>query len=328
MSGRMLFTSSATDSRKVSLVTSGQCKLFPTVVTTPTTEHFLDFDLSEEKGCQALTSALIAMPQADASVPPLPPRVKLMALARSQWVRQPTNQASFSILPTSGGAFKLSSDKEPVYSMYITLPEEDVTMGFLEISEDEKLKQFHVQTLKAYAAISSHCNYQLAVAIGQVVDPDQLLQCLRTEGLSYSVSSAYFSLASSLHLQAEVAMRLMMRGEFIVPLSQCTKSISLFPAAPQRREEQVYRVTMAPLPGLHPAQRNQTNISHNITSTFSQTAVWSVANGGEERATAVEGEWVERREGGKEGRQCVGGKEERKEGDELMELGRKEKDTS
>lgn len=270
----MIFTCSETDSCLVTLVAKEQCKLFPTVLSTPTSEHVVDFDLSPEKGCYSLASSLIAAPPVDSGVAPCPPRIKVMALAPSQWVRQQTKTTNFSIVPTPGGTFQIFADKDPVYSICITLPEEDITMDILELSEDEQLMEFHIQTLKAYAAITSHSNCILTPIIGQVVDSEQLLQCLRTEGLRFSLLSAYYSLVSSLHLQMEVSLRLTMRGEFIIPLSQCTKSATLFPAAPQKPKEQVYRVAMAPLPGLHPALRNQANMSHNISSTFSQTAVW------------------------------------------------------
>ena len=145
-------------------------------------------------------------------------------------------------------------------------------MEFLELSEHNKLLEFHIRTLEAYAAVSSHSNLQLAEAISLILDPQQLFQCLKEDGMRFSLKAAYFNLLSVLHLQHKVQLRLMMRGEFILPREQCTQSISLFPTVTQQqpKQRQVYRIAMAPLPGLDPALINQANISHNITSTFSR----------------------------------------------------------
>ena len=249
--------------QKISFVVNDKSKLFPTVITTPSTERVVDFDFSPEIGCNSLYSTLIST-RLDPKVPPCPPRMRLMALTTSQWVRQPAHKVSFTTQPAAGGALQLSSDKEPAYSIFITLPEEDTVMDILEVSENEKLLQFYIHTLEAYTAVSSHSNRQLAEAISFMLDQKQLLQCLKVEGTRFSLRAAYINLLSTLHLDHEVSTRLMMRGEYIIPLSECTKSVSLFPMAPQEPEEQVYSIATAPWPAL----TNQAKISHNISSTF------------------------------------------------------------
>lgn len=260
-----------TATREISLKTNTNCKLFPTVVITPSTERVVDFDFTPDLLCHPLSSMLIAS-QPGTKPPLCPTRLRLMALESSHWLRQPTQRASFSIHPAPGGAFQVSANRETVYSIFTTLPEEDTTMDILEISEDRQLLDFHIQTLQAYRAVSSHSNLKIAEEIGALMDTEQLLQCLKLDGMRYSLRAAYFQLLSELHLKHDVRTRLMMCGEFILPRSECTRSVPLFCLAAQPPPEQIFRIAAAPLPGLDPALRNQANISHNITSTFSPMA--------------------------------------------------------
>ena len=260
---------SSPPAKKISLVASGGCKLFPTVIITPSTEQFINFDFTPYIGCQSISSVLTSA-RADYKLGPCLPRMKIMAFVPSQWMRQPVHKANFSTQSVTGGCLQLTADKEPVYSIYATLPEEDSVINIQELSENHELLEFHIQTLKAYSAVCSHSNQQLAEAISALLDTDQLLQCLRVEGMRFELRAAYLNLLSSLHLEHEVLTRLMMRGEFILPRSECTRSISLYPLHVKKPQKMIYSIAKAPLPGLDPALCNQANISHNITSTFSR----------------------------------------------------------
>jgi len=92
---------------------------------------------------------------------PCVPRMKIMAFARSQWVRQPVHKASFSTHSVTGGALQLTAEKDPVYSIYATLPEEDTVINILELSENHKLMGFHIQTLEAYSAVCSRFSQRI-----------------------------------------------------------------------------------------------------------------------------------------------------------------------
>ena len=173
------------------------------------------------------------------------------------------------------------ADREPNYTLYVTLPEEDTVMSILELSEHHDLIDFHIQALEAYCSVSSHSNLEISEAISSHFDSDQLLQCLRTAGMRYELRAAYLRLLSYLHLEHEVRTRLMMRGEFILPLSDCTRSVPLFPLSAteaSQRKPTVYRIAMAPLFGLDSALCSQANISHDITSTFSKMASCSASD--------------------------------------------------
>ena len=274
MSGKMTFSCTSEASahsppaKEISLVASGGCKLFPTVIITPSTEQFVQFNLSPALGCQPISSVLIST-QAGDKLSPCPPRMKIMAVT-TQWVRQPTHKPGFSTSSAAGDALQLTAEKDPVYSIFATLPEEDTVLSIHELSEHHRLMAFHIQTLGAYSAVCSHSNRPLAETIDSLLDPAQLLECLKVEGMRFELRAAYLQLLSSLHLEHEVLTRLMMRGEFILSRSECTRSVSLFSLHTKKPQKAIYRIAMAPLPGLDPALSNQTNISHNISSTFSR----------------------------------------------------------
>ena len=146
-------------------------------------------------------------------------------------------------------------------------------IDLLELSEDNELRRFHICTLEAYKAVTSHCNKGIAKKVGAVMDTQQLLQCLKLKGMHFSLRAAYIDLVNSLYLEVEVRNKLMTRGEFILSLSDCSRSVSLSPVMPKERKQTIYCLAMAPLPGLSLAHRNQTYMSHNITSTFSRAPV-------------------------------------------------------
>lgn len=85
---------------------------------------------------------------------------------------------------------------------------------------------------------------------------------------------AYLKLFFALHLKHEVNARLAMRAEFVIPLSECTQSVSLFPlptATPT--QQKVFRLSHAPLPGKGGGGgvggvANQ--LCHNVSSSFSR----------------------------------------------------------
>lgn len=276
----MTFTSSYDDegsgctSKRAVLVASPGTKLFPTVVVTPMSDHVISFDFAPTESCKPLSSIFkpLVDDAAHIELPPPPPlcprRMKVTALTSSCWRRQPMYRANYKYSIASGGALQLTTEKEPSHSIYITLPQEDRVMDILEISEKHDLMNFHIRTLEAYAAVCSHSNLELTRAISQHIDCRQLLQCLRTDGMRSELKAAYLKLVTYLYLEHEVQTRLLMRGEFILPLSKCTQSVPLFPvvATSNGSKSKEYSLRSAVLPGV---SLGQWDIQHNITSSFS-----------------------------------------------------------
>ena len=274
LSGHMTFSTAvpgqevspeAMASQKVTLRVRKRCKLFPTVITTPSTEKVIDLDFTPDLCCHSISSTLTP-PSSGAKLPSCPPRFKMMVLTPSQWVRQAFKSVPYTSVVTSEGAVKVQSHKEPTYSICATLPEEDVVINLLELSEHEKLLKFHICSLEAYKAVSSHCNESIAKKVGDILDSEQLLHCLELRGMQSSLRTAYIDLFNSLHLELEVRNKLITRGEFILPLSECHRSIPLF--SPQPKHKTVYQMAAAVSFKADPALMNRASLS---ISSFAQT---------------------------------------------------------
>lgn len=96
---------------------------------------------------------------------------------------------------------------------------------------------------------------------------------MQVSGMRYELRAAYLKLLTYLHLDHEVNTRLLMRGEFVLPCSECTEFIPLFgaPGSTSRgtNSGRPFSILSAPLPG---ANLLASAIKHNISSSFSQTA--------------------------------------------------------
>ena len=262
--------------KRAVLVASPGTKLFPTAIITPMFEHVIEFDFAPIDPYQPLSSVVFKPLMDDSAylddptAPLCPRRIKVLALTESCWRRQPMYQANYKTSVGSRGALQVTTEKDPSLSIFVTLPQEDRVMDILEISEHHKLMNFHIRTLEAYAAVCSHSNLELAKMISQHINCKQLLQCLKTAGMRSELKAAYLKLVTYLHLEHEVQTRLLMRGEFILPLSKCTHSVSLFPVVAKsngaKPTKQEFSLKSAMLPGVC---LGQSAIQHNITSSFS-----------------------------------------------------------
>ncbi len=91
--------------------------------------------------------------------------------------------------------------------------------------------------------------------------------------MRYELRAAYLKLLTYLHLDHEVNTRLLMRGEFVLPCSECTKYVPLFSTPGCSRVNATngrpFSLMSAPLPG---SNLVAASIKHSISSNFSQTA--------------------------------------------------------
>ena len=259
-------TPNTSSSHKKTLSVQTHCKLFPTVITTPSTDKVIDLDFTPDLCCKSIASTLVP-PSSGAKLPPCPHRFRLMVLSPSQWVRQPFHKVPFTTsLPPEGG-MKVESHREPSYSVCATLPEEDQVMDLLELSENEQLINFHMSTLKAYSAVSSNCNEAITKKVAAILDPEQLLRCLKLRGMHYSLRATYTQLFNTLHLDPEVHTKLVTRSEFILPLTACETSVPLFLSATQHKPTSPTTCGVGwETAEVDQALSNQARVTHNIKS--------------------------------------------------------------
>lgn len=194
----MVFTSDAHSAEqqqriKITFTAYDSAKLFPTVIVTPTTDTVMEMDFNPAPKCRSLSSCFVSPISTDYSRDKCPassfcpPRLKLMRYAKSLWVRQSTRPSGYTVDSTASGSFKVLS-KETDFDIFVTLPQEDVVMDVLEISEDLELMGFLICTLEAFCAVCSHSNLTLAKSISQYIDSEQLLNCLHVSPMGCALN--------------------------------------------------------------------------------------------------------------------------------------------
>lgn len=99
----------------------------------------------------------------------------------------------------------------------------------MELTEHEELLKFHYHTLRLYSAVCALGNNRVAHALCSHVDESQLLYAIENKYVPGLLRAGYYDLLIDTYLNTYATARLMMNNEFIVPMTDETKSITLFP---------------------------------------------------------------------------------------------------
>lgn len=189
-------------------------------------------------------------------VPQCPPRLDVQMLTPVIWSRMPNH----FLAPETGRV----SDKlgwmvlcqEPLTMMALHIPEEnrsellhharsyksdrssliftDLTpvpsrcIDILELSERMDLLKFHYHTLKLYGSVCALGNNRVAHALCSHVDESQLFYAIENTYLPGPMRSGFYDLLISMHLESAKRNRLGTNKEFIVPMTDETRSITLY----------------------------------------------------------------------------------------------------
>lgn len=89
--------------------------------------------------------------------------------------------------------------------------------------------QFHYHALRLYSAVCALGNNRVAHALCSHVDESQLLYAIQNKHMPGLLRAGYYDLLIDIHLSTYATARLMMNSEYIVPMTEETKSITLFP---------------------------------------------------------------------------------------------------
>lgn len=101
-------------------------------------------------------------------------------------------------------------------------------VDILELSELNDLLKFHHHTLRLYSALSAHGNTQVSHALCSHVDQSQLLFALQCSRMQGHLRTGYYNLLISIHLDAYASARQAMNHEYIVPLTETARSVTLY----------------------------------------------------------------------------------------------------
>nr|XP_040033351.1 ryanodine receptor 2 isoform X4 [Gasterosteus aculeatus aculeatus] len=203
-------------------------KLFPAVFAQATSPNVFQFELGRIKNVMPLSAGLFKSERRN-PVPQCPPRLHVQFLTPVLWSRVPNHFLKVSASRVNDRHGWLVQCNKPLQFMSLHIPEENKSVDILELSEQSDLLKFHYHTLRLYSAICALGNNRVAHALCSHVDEAQLLQAIENKYMPGLLRAGYYDLLIDIHLSSYTTARLMMNSEYIVPMTDETKSITLFP---------------------------------------------------------------------------------------------------
>uniref|UniRef100_A0A7N6BB89 Ryanodine receptor 3 n=1 Tax=Anabas testudineus TaxID=64144 RepID=A0A7N6BB89_ANATE len=208
-------------------------KLFPAVFVLPTSANLFQFEFVKIKDAMPLSSAIFKSEHRN-PVPQCPPRLDVQTIVAVLWSRMPNTFLNVETARVSERHGWVVQCLEQLQMMAVHIPEENRCLDILELSEHEDLRKFHYHTLKLYCALCALGNTRVAHALCTHLDQSQLLYTIDNQYLSGMLREGFYNVLMSIHLETAKEARLMMNNEFIIPLTDETRSIKLFPDESKR----------------------------------------------------------------------------------------------
>ncbi|XP_020570403.2 ryanodine receptor 3 isoform X4 [Oryzias latipes] len=203
-------------------------KLFPAVFVLPTSPNLFQFEFVKIKDAMPLSSAMFKS-EHNNPVPQCPPRLDVQTIVAVLWSRMPNTFLNVETARVSERHGWVIQCLEPLQMMAVHIPEENRCLDILELSEHEDLRKFHYHTLKLYCALCALGNTRVSHALCSHLDQSQLLYTIDNQYLSGMLREGFYNVLISIHLETAKEARLMMNNEFIIPVTDETRSIKLFP---------------------------------------------------------------------------------------------------
>ncbi|KAA8581146.1 hypothetical protein FQN60_002727 [Etheostoma spectabile] len=193
-----------------------------------TSPNVFQFELGRIKNVMPLSAGLFKSERKN-PIPQCPPRLHVQFLTPVLWSRVPNHFLEVSASRVNDRHGWLVQCNQPLQFMTLHIPEENKSVDILELSEQRDLLKFHYHTLRLYSAICALGNNRVAHALCSHVDEAQLLQAIENKYMPGLLRTGYYNLLIDIHLSSYTTARLMMNNEYIVPMTDETKSITLFP---------------------------------------------------------------------------------------------------
>ncbi|XP_031717451.1 ryanodine receptor 3 isoform X2 [Anarrhichthys ocellatus] len=208
-------------------------KLFPAVFVRPTSANLFQFEFVKIKDAMPLSSAIFKSEHRN-PVPQCPPRLDVQTIVAVLWSRMPNTFLHVETARVSERHGWVVQCLEQLEMLAVHIPEENRCLDILELSEHEDLRKFHYHTLKLYCALCALGNTRVAHALCSHLDQSQLLNTIDNQYLSGMLRDGFYNVLISIHLETAKEARLMMNNEFIIPVTDETRSIKLFPDESKR----------------------------------------------------------------------------------------------
>ncbi|KAM6389925.1 ryanodine receptor 1-like, partial [Rhynochetos jubatus] len=208
-------------------------KLFPAVFVLPTSQNVIQFELGKLKNIMPISAAMFSSERKNPE-PQCPPRLGIQVLTPVTWSRMPHEFLTVETTRLGEGQGWAVECPHPLLMMALHIPEENRCIDILELSERLDLLRFQQHTLRLYRAVCALGNNRVAHALCSHVDQNQLLFAIECPELPGPLRSGYYDLLLAMHLDAAHRARSSMSAEFIIPMTEATKSITLFPHGTRR----------------------------------------------------------------------------------------------
>ncbi|MEQ2219345.1 Ryanodine receptor 1, partial [Xenoophorus captivus] len=203
-------------------------KLFPAVFIQPTNQNMAQLELGKLKNIMPISAAMFRSERKN-PVPQCPPRLDVQMLTPVIWSRMPNNFLKPEVGKMTERLGWMVECVEPLIMMALHIPEENRCIDILELSERLDLMKFHYHTLMLYCAVCALGNNRVAHALCSHVDESQLFYATENTYLPGPLRSGYYDLLISIHLESAKRARLGTNREFIIPMTEETLSIKLYP---------------------------------------------------------------------------------------------------
>ncbi|XP_071656899.1 ryanodine receptor 1 isoform X4 [Patagioenas fasciata] len=203
-------------------------KLFPAVFALPTSQNVIQFELGKLKNIMPISAAMFSSERKNPE-PQCPPRLAIQALTPVTWSRMPNEFLAVETTRLGERQGWGVECTQPLVMMALHIPEENRCLDILELSERQDLLRFQWHTLKLYCAVCALGNNRVAHALCSHVDQAQLLYAMESAELPGPLRAGYYDLLLAMHLDAAQRARASMSTEFIIPMTDATKAITLFP---------------------------------------------------------------------------------------------------
>uniref|UniRef100_A0A8C4NJ27 Ryanodine receptor 2 n=1 Tax=Eptatretus burgeri TaxID=7764 RepID=A0A8C4NJ27_EPTBU len=203
-------------------------KLFPAVFVQPTNANVFQFELGRIKNVMSLSAGMFKSERQNPT-PQCPPRLSLQMMTPVLWSRVPNRFLRSEVFRDGERQGWAVQCTDPLIMMALHFPEENRCIDILELSEQKDLLTFQVFTLRLYSALCALGNSRVAHALCSHVPENQFLYTIESEFLPGPLRSVFYELLIDIHLQMYATVRATMSNEFIVPMTEETRYITLFP---------------------------------------------------------------------------------------------------
>ncbi|XP_074531886.1 ryanodine receptor 2 [Halichoeres trimaculatus] len=226
--GLLTFTSSGVEMSTFYQVEAGT-KLFPAVFVKPTTCNMFQFELGQIKNVMPLSAGLLRSLRRN-TTPQCPPRFQVQKLSPVLWTRIPDRALKVMVdRPDECHGWRVHCT-EPLQAMSLQIPDENRCVDILELSEREDLLTFHHHTLLLYCSLCALGNTRVCHALCSHMDQSQILHAIQDPHLPGQLRSAFYQLLIQVHLSSQSTACLMMHQEYVVPMTDQTRNITLYPS--------------------------------------------------------------------------------------------------